>query len=245
MTKRRLPIPSDPAEIQAAAAHARSELERWEGKREEAGELARAGERWYRKMENAKKKIRYWSSRLKRLTALLPDEPEPVATEPTSEPEPVQEPVAEPEPARFDQSRIFVEWQVQRRTRAWAPWGDSGWSAVIVNDRRRTRARVDRVNPRTNEPTAKGSVRCDELVRRDPDLKGRDRPAFAPSHVFEGIRRVRAQIKEERVKRRSMNETEETSETEETPTVVDDRPPEERLKRLLALTDDEATAEDW
>ena len=85
--------------------------------------------------------------------------------------------------------RILADFQVQRGTNAWAPWGKSGWSAVEVRNPQRKWAQVHRVKPATGERSGKttGKVRKDKLVKRDPKLKGKDRPEFSPDEVFAKI----------------------------------------------------------
>jgi len=80
--------------------------------------------------------------------------------------------------------RILLPWQVQRGSAVWAPWGKSGWSAVNVMKAQRKWAHGMRVKPQTGKETAKGKIPMDRLIKRDPKLKGKDRPQFTPDEVF-------------------------------------------------------------
>ena len=80
--------------------------------------------------------------------------------------------------------RILADFQVQRGSEVWAPWGKSGWSAVVIRKPLRKKADGMRVKPKTGEEVAKGKVPKDRLVRRDSALKGKDRPGFTPEEVF-------------------------------------------------------------
>lgn len=74
----------------------------------------------------------------------------------------------------------------------WASWGDKGWSAVKVLQVKRTKAVVERVNPKTNKALPSGAtVRLDELVKRDTILLGADKPQRLPVSVFASIRSQR------------------------------------------------------
>ena len=82
--------------------------------------------------------------------------------------------------------RILMDWQVQRGTNAWAPWGESGWSAVHIKKPLRKRAEGFRVKPHNGEKSGKRGCKVakDRLIKRNPDLKGKDRPKFSPDEVF-------------------------------------------------------------
>lgn len=68
---------------------------------------------------------------------------------------------------------------------AWAAYGETGWSAVRVLKVRRKNVEVERVKPRTGEVvTRNAKARIDRLVKRDPKLKGKDRPEKPPSEFF-------------------------------------------------------------
>lgn len=80
--------------------------------------------------------------------------------------------------------RILAPFQAQRGTHVWAPWGKTGWSAVEIMVPSRKWAKGMRVKPRTGEHTAKGKVSLLRLIKRDPKLKGKDRPMLPPDAVF-------------------------------------------------------------
>ena len=58
---------------------------------------------------------------------------------------------------------------------------------MVIKRPFRKKADGMRVNPRTEEEVAKGKVPKDRLIRRDPKLKGKDRPEFTPEEVFAHI----------------------------------------------------------
>jgi len=77
----------------------------------------------------------------------------------------------------------------------WASWGNKGWSAVRVIQVKRTKAMVERVNPKTNETLpSNATVRLDELVKRNAALLGADKPQRPPASVFKSIRAQRNAI---------------------------------------------------
>lgn len=82
------------------------------------------------------------------------------------------------------QKRILLPWQVQRGSTVWAPWGKSGWSAVDIKKAQRKWAKGMRVKPNTGKEVAQGKVPLDRLLKRDPKLKGKDRPGLSPTEVF-------------------------------------------------------------
>jgi hypothetical protein len=74
----------------------------------------------------------------------------------------------------------------------WASWGSKGWTAVRVIQAKRVFANVARINPKTNETKSRNAkVRLDEMVKRDPKKKGKDKPKVSPAVVFEEVRRIR------------------------------------------------------
>jgi len=84
-------------------------------------------------------------------------------------------------------------YQVREGADYWAAWGSKGWTAVRVRSAKRKWAFVDRIDPITNEVRSrKAKVRVDELVRREPKLKGKDKPEISPSVVFDDVRSFRA-----------------------------------------------------
>lgn len=74
----------------------------------------------------------------------------------------------------------------------WAAWGSKGWTAVRVTSAKRKWANVTRVDPKTDETKRKGAkVRIDEMVKRDPAMKGADKPTIGPAEVFDEVRELR------------------------------------------------------
>lgn len=68
---------------------------------------------------------------------------------------------------------------------AWAAYGDTRWSAVRVIKVNRAFAQVERVNPKTGEVvTRQAKARIAELVKRDPKLRGSDKPQVPPAEMF-------------------------------------------------------------
>jgi len=80
--------------------------------------------------------------------------------------------------------RILAPFQAQRGTNVWAPWGPSGWSAVVILKPKCKWATGLRVKPNNGKEVSEGKVPLGRLLRRDPKLKGKDRPTFSPDVVF-------------------------------------------------------------
>ena len=75
----------------------------------------------------------------------------------------------------------------------WASWGNKGWTAVRVSQVKTKYAIVQRIDPLTNEVrTKEARVKLDELVKRNPDLNGEDKPTTGPADVFGRVRSSRA-----------------------------------------------------
>lgn len=67
----------------------------------------------------------------------------------------------------------------------WAPFGTKRWSAVRVLSITDGIAEVTRVNASSNEPkTRRSKVKTARLVKRDPNQKGKDKPAATPEEMF-------------------------------------------------------------
>jgi hypothetical protein len=139
--------------------------------------------------------------------------------------------------------RILAPWQAQRGTNVWAPWRKTGWSAVEIVAPSRKWAKGMRVNPRTGEHTAKGKVSLARLIKRDPKLKGKDRPALTPDAIFtlpepavkeepQEEPQVEPEIVMEKPKLQPKSEEEEAASIR-------------RAKRLFELFGDEPTPDDW
>ncbi len=125
----------------------------------------------------------------------------------------------------------------------WAAKGDTKWSAVRILRVLRVKAEVERVVPRNQKIIhRKGKVKLDELVKRDPKRKGKDKPTVPPKEVFADVRKERAAAaavtvveaapapKPPVVKRRSPAEEAATS---------------KKLAKLIELLGDDSTDDDW
>jgi hypothetical protein len=161
--------------------------------------------------------------------------------------------------------RILLPWQVQRGTTAWAPWGKSGWSAVIVRTTQRKWAKGVRVKPHNETETAKGKIPMERLLRRDPKLKGKDRPGCTPDEAFAFLEEEKA-AKKPKTPSPAVEKTDGTVEWASARDIGTHRetaeqkqarlnPParqeltkeerQERAQRLLDLFDDDSTDDDW
>ena len=127
----------------------------------------------------------------------------------------------------------------------WAAKGDTKWSAVRVIKVQRKWAQVERVLPHNQKIIhRKGKVKLDELVKRDPKLKGKDKPTAPPKEVFATVRQDREKAKEQ---------VEITPVAVVTPAPVAPKPqtPKEeaatqaRLAKLFDLLGDDSTDDDW
>lgn len=132
----------------------------------------------------------------------------------------------------------------------WAAKGDTKWSAVRVLKVLRVKADVERVVPRNQEIIhRKGKVKLDELVARDPKLKGKDKPVAPPKEVFADVREAHERDKETPV----------VPETPETPvapapavkppvpkmTAKEQAAQHKRIEKLFELLSDDSTDDDW
>lgn len=90
----------------------------------------------------------------------------------------------EPEDLAALRKRILAPFQIQRGSRVWAPWGVSGWSAIEVVKPSRKWVKGYRIKPATDERGATAKVPLDRLLKRDPALKGKDKPEQTPDEVF-------------------------------------------------------------
>jgi hypothetical protein len=151
--------------------------------------------------------------------------------------------------------RIIFSWHVQRGTTVWAPWGPSGWSAVVIRNVKCKWATGMRVKPTTLKDSGKGKVPLGRLVKRDPAQKGKDRPAFPPTEVFAEIAMAEETARAEKLARKEEKEAAQrlTEEPQESPPEDTDdasvserkRISDERLQELLGLLGDESTTDDW
>jgi len=95
--------------------------------------------------------------------------------------------------------RILAPFQAQRGVPVWAPWGASGWSAVVILKPSHKWAKGLRVKPATGKEVSEGKVPLDQLIKRDQSLKGKDRPGFAPSEVFAHREPAEAEAEPEKI----------------------------------------------
>ena len=141
-----------------------------------------------------------------------------------------------------DTPKPLLPWQVCNGSTYWAAKGDTKWSAVRILKVLRVKADVERVVPRNgNIIHRRGKVRLDELVKRDPKLKGKDKPKSSPAEVFESVRELRDQEKDA---------VPATLEPTPEPQPDPPRPPAKRLStkqvnKLFDLLDDDSTDSDW
>lgn len=159
--------------------------------------------------------------------------------------------------------RILLDFQIQRGTNAWAPWGQSGWSAVEVQKAQRKWAQVHRIKPATGERSGKttGKVRKDQLIKRDPALKGADRPEFTPEEIFtEAVtpEDVTVELSPPVVEEKQVEAVLDrpasmlgaralTAPAEQRPKLTprEHKAKIEAIERALALIDDDSTEDDW
>ena len=203
-------------------------------------------EHWkqWRNEPSAKKKLSTWRRRLKRaktvaaeLSIRLPEPPPPPPPPPTEE-------ELAAAALKETQKRVMLPWFPQPKTTAWAPWGTSGWSAVVVSVVYHKWARVKRVNAKTGETVATGKARKDRLVKRDPALKGKDKPAQSPLEVFPDL--DAAQVGQD-----DSDAVAALPASQAHKPVAAAQTPEEKKRRLqcvhklLSTLDDDGTDDDW
>ena len=145
-----------------------------------------------------------------------------------------------------DMPTPLLAWQVTNGGTYWASKGNTKWSAVRIIKVSRRWAQVERVVPRNGKIIhRKGKVKLEELVKRDPNLKGKDKPKAPPSEVFAKVREIRAEAK---VAAKDM-----PAPIQEVPPVVAPikrTPAEEaahlkRLEKLFEMLEDDSTDDDW
>jgi len=165
---------NDPAEILKHIARSRERVNHW---------------KQWKNEPSCAKKLRSWRRQLKlaliaarELNLTVP--PDPFAPPPPPPPPPTEEELRAQAIAEL-KLRRRVDWQVQKGFTGWAPWGESGWSAVVVTTANYRWCQVNRVNARTEEVVAKGKVKRDRMLARDPEQKGKDKPGVPPTEVFE------------------------------------------------------------
>jgi hypothetical protein len=209
-------------------------------------EIKRARDRvahWkqWHKEPSCAKRLRHWRYRLKKALAAAKEQsleipPDPTAPPPPPPPPPTEEELAAAALAEI-KGRVRLDWQVTLGHSYWAPWGDTGWSAVVITRLKRVWCRARRVNPRTEETTTtKANVRRDRLVKRDPDLKGKDRPAFPVDALFSSVAEEPEPIEE----------PEPAPKPQPKPLTPEEKAAQaQRMSGLMSLLDDDSTTSDW
>lgn len=188
-----------------------------------------------------RKKLGRWRRRLAKAIRLAGQHKVDIPRDPFLPPPPPPPPPTEEELHEIAlaeaRSRVSLEWQACTGKPYWAPWGNSGWSAVVLTELSRVWCRASRVNPRTGEVTTEqGRVRRDRLVQRDPALGGKDRPAGSPKEI---------------VPPPAPAESVEPEPEDPVPKPGVERTPERQVeidattKKLLELLDDGSTINDW
>ena len=198
----------------------------------------------WRNEPSCKKKLGHWRRRLKKALKAASEAGIEVPKDPFAPPPPPPPPPTEAEIREAAltalQKRVRLDFQIQKGSTGWAPWGESGWSAIVVTTPNYKWCQVKRVNARTGEPVAKGKVLRARVVSRDPEQKGKDKPSLRPDEVFEGMN-------DEPIESASEDAVEAPTASEpEVPLT-----PEEKAARaasvadLLGLLDDDSSDEDW
>ena len=134
-----------------------------------------------------------------------------------------------------------MPWLVQARTTIWAPFGQTGWSAIEVTEVSRVWGRGHRVNPSSQKHGAKGKFRIEWVISRNPKLKGKDKPHVPPSIALAHLK-VKKELEPVPMKKEIV--------VEEPKPVVQRTPKEEsatrkKLNKLFDLLKDKSTDEDW
>lgn len=198
----------------------------------------------WRNEPSCKKKLGQWRRRLKKALKAAQEAGVSVPEDPFAPPPPPPPP---PTAAEIHASaltairkRIRLDFQIQKGSTGWAPWGESGWSAITVTTPNYKWCAVKRVNPRNNEPVAKGKVLRARIISRDPEQKGRDKPSLRPDEVFEHMNdEPTAPASEDAVEAPTASEP-------KTPLTPEEKAAREAsVAKLLGLLDDAATDEDW
>jgi len=137
-------------------------------------------------------------------------------------------------------SKPVLSYNVMDGGHYWAAWGKSGWSAVRVLETKRKTAEAERVDPKTGAiTTRKAKVRLDRLVRRDPKLKGEDRPGNPPAEVFIEVLSAPEPSKVEEPKIVSAQKPQMKRTPEE------EKARRKEMERLLDLFEDKSTTDYW
>jgi len=211
-------------------------------------EIGRARERvqhWlkWKNEPTCRKKLGHWRRRLKKALGAAAElgieiPADPYAPPPPPPPPPTEEELAE-EALRALRLRLRCDFQVQTGSKGWAPWGASGWSAIVVTKAHYKWCRVNRVNSKTGEVAAKGKVRRDQILSRDPEQKGKDKPSQPPGDVFVPKPDEETSTPTPTPQKAPVEPTKVPSSAEEMATKV------VRIDELLGLIDDDSTSDDW
>lgn len=140
----------------------------------------------------------------------------------------------------------LLPWQVCNGSTYWAAKGDTKWSAVRILKVLRVKADVERVIPRSQKIIhRKGKVRLDELVKRDPKLKGKDKPTAPPAEVFKQVRELREEETQVAETVPEPAPEPEATPPAKKPTLDEEAARRERVSRLFELLADDSTDDDW
>lgn len=150
-------------------------------------------------------------------------------------------------------ARHFMPWQVRPGNTFWAPYGDKGWSAVTILEVGRVWGKAERIKPKTGDVVNRsGRVRLDELLLRDPKVKGADRPTEAPSVMFTKFReeRLAATTKDMETRAAALVVPPEPVEAPPAPPAPKLTPTEAKAHSKLVtgifdLLEDQSTTDDW
>lgn len=134
--------------------------------------------------------------------------------------------------------RILLPFQIRRGSNVWAPWGVSGWSAIEVVTPSRKWAKGYRVKPATNERGPQGKVPLDRLLKRDPSLKGKDKPEHTPDEVFAHVVKESPPEPKKPVEERPAPPPEPVK-------PLSEKEQRKRMKKLLDMFADGTTTSDW
>gem|GEM_PF-6502210 len=185
--------------------------------------------RQWRNEPRHRRKLRSWQRKLR----IAQKEAEAAGLDPETGEPPVPEPPPPPTPVEEAQARLLLPWQVGPRWTCWAPYGDGAWSAVEIVSTSRVWGRAKRVDPKTGEEAAsrRANVRLGRLLRRDPALKGADRPGCRPDELWPS---------------EEPGEDEEGNAKDVTILGEPSRPlTAEARANLLAMIPDDSTTDDW
>ena len=207
-------------------------------------EIGRARERvqhWlkWKNEPSCRKKLGHWRRRLKKALAAATELGVEIPADPYAPPPPPTEEELSAAELRALRLRLRCDFQIQDGSKGWAPWGTSGWSAIVVTKAHYRWCRVNRVNSKTGEVVAKGKVRRDQILSREQDQKGKDKPSRPPGDVF--------------VAKPDEEITEEAPINQEAPVKPERIPFTEeemaakaaRIDELLGLVGDDSTTDDW